>query len=104
MPSLLQTLVLDPIMVGSTKMRARCLIWVGGEPVALMRECPDGPPPPPLPDAQLIGDTMPPGFDGAIPDWGNQQRPDTPIYDGPIPDLGALDATPPPDDAGHGSS
>ena len=65
------------------------------------RECPDGAPPPPLPDAQIIGDTLPPGFDGPIPDFGQGPRPDASNFDyGPIPDLGGFDATPPADDAG----
>ena len=64
------------------------------------RECPDMAAPPRLPDAQVLGDTLPPGFDAAIPDWGQQTRPDTPIFDTPWPDLGGLDATPPIDDAG----
>ncbi len=59
----------------------------------------DGSQPPPQLDAMLIGDTLPPGFDGPIPDAG--PMPDFGVYDGPEPDLGPVpDVAPPPDDAG----
>jgi hypothetical protein len=47
----------------------------------------------------LIGDTLPVGYDGPIPDVG--PMPDFGVYDGPAIDLGAFpDATPPVIDTG----
>jgi hypothetical protein len=63
------------------------------------RDCPDGAQPPPQLDAQVIGDTLPPGYDGPIPDAG--PIPDMGTYDGPLIDLGAYpDVTPPVVDTG----
>jgi hypothetical protein len=54
----------------------------------------DGPPPPQL-DAQAIGDALPPGYDGPIPDAG--PIPDFGVYDGPAFDMGPIPDVAPPD-------